>query len=246
MPSKILFRWSIATARRCWATGNEEHPASCGKKSEKYPELPSPHAAPAWQNRRLFWHAVTGAWVADLARMARDAAPGSSPSYGTNGEMRCWGDAKARRCMPSWAANRAWSDNAGHARPNRAGMRQRCEVGSEKQRGIQGPFFREFVMANPLACPHPDQLHAIALGVLPGSGADDLLAHLEQCASWATRMSAIVAEDPLVEAVRAKQDADNNLDRQAVSGLVDKVRARSSTITSSIFTRSAKTAESGS
>jgi anti-sigma factor RsiW len=60
-------------------------------------------------------------------------------------------------------------------------------------------------MANLLACPGPDQLKSIALGVMPERDAEALIQHLEQCATCATRMGAIVAEDTLVEAVRAKE-----------------------------------------
>lgn len=80
-------------------------------------------------------------------------------------------------------------------------------------------------MVKLLSCPDPDQLKAIAVGVLPSGGAEDMIEHLEQCASCATRLSAITADDPLVAAVRAKQAVADSRDQDAVSGLVAKVRA---------------------
>ena len=80
-------------------------------------------------------------------------------------------------------------------------------------------------MANLMACPGPDQLQSIALGDLPEASAAMLIEHIESCATCAKRMSAIAAEDTLVEAVRAKDTRDDGKEQQAVSRLLQKVQA---------------------
>jgi serine/threonine protein kinase/WD40 repeat protein len=79
-------------------------------------------------------------------------------------------------------------------------------------------------MADILACPELHQLTKIALGEFPEEKAAAMIEHLANCSNCATRLSSIVAEDSLVDAVRSKDAAPAQPELDAVQRLLERVR----------------------
>jgi serine/threonine protein kinase/WD40 repeat protein len=79
-------------------------------------------------------------------------------------------------------------------------------------------------MADILACPESDQLMKFELGELSEEKSTALINHITNCSNCATRLSSIVAEDSLVDAVRSDVKAPERPEQDAVRRLLEKVR----------------------
>ncbi len=78
------------------------------------------------------------------------------------------------------------------------------------------------------ACPNPDVLSSFLLGQLKSADIDQLAQHVEGCEQCITRLHTLMANDTLVEAMRAS--ADTIHDSPALSGLIARLTAMRSPV----------------